>query len=71
MFTAWFIIYLSSFISRWLGVRLELLGSVVVFAAAMFAVIGKNTLSGGLVGLSISYALQVGWCKIGNDLGHI
>ena len=44
---------------RWLGFRLELVGALVVLAAALFAVIGKDTLSGGLVGLSISYALQV------------
>lgn len=30
-----------------------------MLAAAMFAVAGRDTLSGGIVGLSISYALQV------------
>ncbi len=44
---------------RWLGFRLEFVGSAVVLAAAIFAVAGRDTLSGGLVGLSISYALQV------------
>lgn len=44
--------------NRWLGFRLEFLGNFIVFAAAMFAVTSKD-ISGGLVGLSISYALQV------------
>ncbi|XP_061183962.1 multidrug resistance-associated protein 1-like isoform X1 [Saccostrea echinata] len=44
--------------NRWLGWRLELAGNLIVFAAAIFAVVTPN-LSGGLVGLSVSYALQV------------
>jgi len=50
---------LNKFIYRWLGFRLEFLGAFVVVAAALFAVLGRNTLAGGIVGLSISYALQV------------
>lgn len=54
------IYYFSSIASnRWLGFRLEFLAASVVLCAALFAVIGKSSLSGGLVGLSISYALQV------------
>lgn len=34
------------------------MGNLIVFAAAIFAVVTPN-LSGGLVGLSVSYALQV------------
>ena len=44
---------------RWLGFRLELLGAVVVFMAALFAVIGQGVVSASIVGLAISYALQV------------
>lgn len=44
--------------NRWLGWRLEFAGNLIVFAAAIFAVVTPN-LSGGLVGLSVSYALQV------------
>jgi len=48
---------------RWLGVRLEFVGNVVVFFAALFAVIERNSgggsLDAGLTGLSITYALQV------------
>lgn len=49
--------YPSIIANRWLAVRLEMLGAVIVFFAAFFAIIfdiGPST-----VGLSISYALQV------------
>lgn len=44
---------------RWLGVRVETMGNCVVLFAALFTVIGRNSLSPGMVGLSVSYALQV------------
>ena len=44
---------------RWLAVRLETVSNCVIFAAALFAVLGRETLSPGMVGLSVSYALQV------------
>ena len=37
---------------------LEFVGNLVVLAAAMFAVVTPD-LEGGLVGLSVSYAMQV------------
>lgn len=47
--------------NRWLSVRLETIGNLVVLFASLFAVIGreKGTVDPGLVGLSISYALSV------------
>uniref|UniRef100_A0A4W4EQU7 ATP-binding cassette, sub-family C (CFTR/MRP), member 3 n=1 Tax=Electrophorus electricus TaxID=8005 RepID=A0A4W4EQU7_ELEEL len=45
--------------NRWLGVRIEFIGNCVVLFAGLFAVLGKEKLSPGLVGLSVSYALQV------------
>lgn len=44
---------------RWLAMRLESLGNLVVFFSALFAVISRDSLESGLVGLSISYALNV------------
>lgn len=49
--------------NRWLAVRLEFLGSIIILAAALFAVLGvvygSSTIDAGLVGLSVSYALSV------------
>ncbi|XP_070201507.1 multidrug resistance-associated protein 1-like isoform X2 [Littorina saxatilis] len=44
--------------NRWLGFRLQFIGNFVVLAAAMFAVVTPD-LEGGLVGLSVSYAMQI------------
>jgi hypothetical protein len=44
---------------RWLGVTLEVLGNLMVLAAMIFAIIGRETLTPGAAGLSISYALTV------------
>lgn len=45
--------------SRWLAIRLEFLGYTIVFLAALLAVLTRETLSPGLAGLSVSYALTV------------
>ena len=48
--------------NRWLAVRLEFIGSLVIFAAAIFAIISVTTGGGpsaGMVGLAMSYALQI------------
>lgn len=45
--------------NRWLGIRLEIVGSLVVLFAALFAVLAKDTIGPATVGLSISYALQI------------
>lgn len=51
--------YPSIIAARWLAVRLEIVGALVVLFAALFAVLDRNTISPAVVGLSISYALQV------------
>ncbi|KAG7051310.1 ABC transporter transmembrane region [Colletotrichum scovillei] len=48
--------------NRWLAVRLEFIGGIVILAAAGFAVVtvaNHVPLSPGLVGLAMSYALQI------------
>lgn len=60
------IIILVLVLLRWLAIRLEFVGNLIILFAALFAVIqriyGQSLhlpISAGLVGLSISYALQV------------
>ncbi|KAH9884583.1 P-loop containing nucleoside triphosphate hydrolase protein [Xylariomycetidae sp. FL2044] len=48
--------------NRWLAVRLESLGAVIILGAAGFAIISVTNHSGltaGMVGLAMSYALQI------------
>ena len=50
--------------NRWLAIRLEFIGSVVILAAAGLSIISvatvtKSPLSAGMVGLAMSYALQI------------
>lgn len=54
--------YPSISVNRWLAIRLEFIGAVVILAAAGFAIISvanHSGLSPGLVGLAMSYALQI------------
>ncbi|KAJ8730882.1 hypothetical protein PYW08_002295 [Mythimna loreyi] len=51
--------YPSCIANRWLAVRLEMIGNLIIFFSAMFAVLNRDTISAGLVGLSVSYALQI------------
>jgi len=48
--------------NRWLAVRLEFIGSVIILCSAGFAIISVSRgsgLSAGLVGLAMSYSLQI------------
>lgn len=47
--------------NRWLAFRLEFIGSIIILGASMLAVIrlGQGTLTAGMIGLSLSFALQI------------
>lgn len=44
---------------RWVCLRLEFIGSFVILFASLVAVFKKDSISGGVAGLSISYAITV------------
>ena len=63
------------FTCRWLAIRLEFVGNAIILLAALFAAIQRNYsdelklhISPGLVGLSISYALEVCTSNGGHSL---
>lgn len=43
--------------------RLEFVGNLMVYFAALFAVLGRDTFNGAQVGLAISYSLSVNFYK--------
>ncbi|OBS72815.1 hypothetical protein A6R68_12622 [Neotoma lepida] len=45
--------------NRWLAIRLELVGNLIVFCSALLLVIYKNSLSGDTVGFVLSNALNI------------
>lgn len=45
--------------SRWLSVRLESTGNLIILFVALTAVVGRDTMDPGLVGLSLSYSLAI------------
>lgn len=52
----------STSANRWLAVRLEFIGSMIILAAATFAIVSISVGTGpsaGMVGLAMSYALQI------------
>lgn len=53
--------YLQIIMQRWLGVRLELIGAIIVFLTTFLGFLGVDnlTLSVALYGASLAYALQV------------
>ncbi|XP_076227007.1 multidrug-Resistance like Protein 1 isoform X2 [Nomia melanderi] len=51
--------YPSIIANRWLAVRLEMVGNLIIFFSALFAVLQRDSMESGMVGLSVGYALQV------------
>lgn len=45
--------------NRWVAVHLEAIGNIITFSAAMLSVLGRETISPGVVGLSVTYALNI------------
>eukprot|EP00051_Salpingoeca_urceolata_P019849 m.293491 g.293491 ORF g.293491 m.293491 type:complete len:1641 (-) comp19492_c0_seq12:32-4954(-) len=45
--------------NRWLSIRLEILGGLMIFASAVFVVAMRKVLDPGQTGLALSYALQI------------
>jgi ABC-type multidrug transport system fused ATPase/permease subunit len=45
--------------NRWMGLWLEFIGNLIVFFSGLFAVLQRDSINAGMVGLSVSYALQV------------
>ncbi|GFO42105.1 multidrug resistance-associated protein 1 [Plakobranchus ocellatus] len=52
-------IFYNNCVNRWLGIRLETVGNVVILLAAGIAVATSDQISGGIMGLSITYALGI------------
>ncbi|XP_067139263.1 multidrug resistance-associated protein 1-like [Centruroides vittatus] len=46
-------------VNRWLGIRLEFLGSFILLATALLVVWARDDMDSGIVGLNLSYALGV------------
>jgi len=57
--------YISEMSNRWLSIRVETIGNIIVLLAAVFAFYNRDSLSAGLAALSVSYAMQtidgLGW----------
>ncbi|KAJ3365687.1 hypothetical protein GGF31_008493, partial [Allomyces arbusculus] len=45
--------------ARWLGVRLELIGACITTLCAVLGIVARNTIGPALLGLSLSYGLQI------------
>ncbi|XP_053694487.1 multidrug resistance-associated protein 1-like [Sabethes cyaneus] len=51
--------YPSIIANLWLSNRLEIVGALVVFFAALFAMLSRETIGVAMVGLSVTYALSI------------
>ncbi|KAJ3417589.1 Canalicular multispecific organic anion transporter 2 [Chytridiales sp. JEL 0842] len=58
--------YCAILLPCWLAMRLEAVSSILVFLAAIFAVVNRYNTAPGLAGLTISYAMNISsvfnWC---------
>ncbi|KAI9340247.1 P-loop containing nucleoside triphosphate hydrolase protein [Obelidium mucronatum] len=51
--------YIQTTAARWLGIRLEIIGNCLILFTALFGVITRDTANPALIGLALSYVLQV------------
>ncbi|XP_042906948.1 multidrug resistance-associated protein 1 isoform X2 [Parasteatoda tepidariorum] len=51
--------YPSVVANRWLSIRLDFIGNMIIFFAALFSVLQRDNLDAANVGLSVTYALMV------------
>ena len=57
--------YINDMMNRWLSVRVDLLGNILVFLVAMITFTLRDSLSAGMAGIAITYSMMVldslGW----------
>lgn len=51
--------YIGFVAARWLAIRLEFLGFIVVLTASLIAVLSRGSISPGIAGLSVAYSLTI------------
>uniref|UniRef100_A0A7S1IAP7 ATP-dependent transporter ycf16 n=1 Tax=Eutreptiella gymnastica TaxID=73025 RepID=A0A7S1IAP7_9EUGL len=51
--------YAINSLNRWLGVRLELIGSMVIFSTGCFAILQRHQLGAAVLGLTLSQTFQI------------
>ncbi|KAJ3112059.1 hypothetical protein HDU96_004984 [Phlyctochytrium bullatum] len=51
--------YLQFTAQRWLGMRLEIIGNILVLSTSLYCVIQRDVVSPALMGLALSYVMQV------------
>ena len=53
--------YMTISIQRWLSVRLDIFGNILVLGIALFAAGFRNTVDPSKIGVVLSYTLSSGW----------
>ncbi|KAJ3026911.1 UNVERIFIED_CONTAM: hypothetical protein HDU68_004835 [Siphonaria sp. JEL0065] len=51
--------YIQTTAARWLGIRLEIIGNILILFTALFGVVTRDTADPAMIGLALSYVLQV------------